>query len=166
GQWWQPPIPGKWGLDTTAAAEGGRMPGTALLHQFRHQRIALLTTYLNNGKTPVHTPASIALDGDRLPFRVGKDSSTAARMTENPLVDLRTCTFRGEPTGAPVRGRVRPLSGEEAHRAARLLARGHLITRRWMLPLSYRMLRYEPVHYELLPVGDDAGDNPVEKVAG
>lgn len=35
-----------------------------------------------------------------------------------------------------------------------------------MLPLSYRMLRYEPVHYELLPVGDDAGDNPVEKVAG
>lgn len=73
------------------------MPGTALLHQFRHQRIALLTTYLNNGKTPVHTPVSIALDGDRLLFRVGKDSSTAARMTENPLVDLRTCTLRERP---------------------------------------------------------------------
>ncbi|MEY9214270.1 PPOX class F420-dependent oxidoreductase [Thermobifida halotolerans] len=138
------------------------MPRTALLQEFRNHRIALLTTYLDGGMTPVHTPVSIALDGDRLLFRVGKNSGTAARMAEYPLVDLRTCTLRGEPTGSPVRGRVRPLRDGEAREAARLLARRNPMVQRWAMPLSYRMLRYEPVHYELRLVVDD----PVESSEG
>ncbi|GAA3989664.1 PPOX class F420-dependent oxidoreductase [Thermobifida alba] len=156
------PRTGKEDTDDAPAQEGERMPRTALLREFRNSRIALLTTYLDDGMTPVHTPVSIVLDGDRLLFRVGKNSSTAARMAAYPLVDLRTCTFRGEPTGAPVRGRVRPLDDGEARQAARLLSRRTPMTQRWAMPLSYRMLRYEPVHYELRLLVDD----PVESVEG
>ncbi|TDQ55482.1 PPOX class F420-dependent oxidoreductase [Actinorugispora endophytica] len=131
------------------------MSAATLLKEFRHYKTALLTTYHRDGTTAVDTPVSIVLDGDSLLFRAGRESGTAARVAAHPLVDLRTCTFRGEPTGKPLRGEVRLLEGEKAVRAARMLERRHPMLRRWAMPLSDRLLRYRPLHYELRIVGDD-----------
>lgn len=131
------------------------MSTAALLREFRHHKTALLTTYHRDGITAVNTPVSIALHGDRLLFRAGQGSDTATRIADHPVVDLRTCTFWGEPTGTPLRGMVRPLEGDRAREAARVLQLRHPVLQRWALPLSHRLLRYQPLYYELRLVPGD-----------
>ncbi|GAB3206334.1 hypothetical protein GCM10027294_08270 [Marinactinospora endophytica] len=118
-----------------------------MLASLRHYKTALLTTYRRDGMTAVDTPVSIVVDGDRVLFRTWEDSGKAKRLRYHPIVDIRPCTFRGEPAGPAARGRVCPLEGAEARRAAFLLGRSHPVLQRWALPLSYRLLRHRTLYY-------------------
>jgi PPOX class probable F420-dependent enzyme len=115
---------------------------------FRKRRTALLTTYKRDG-TPVATPVTIAVDGDRAFVRTWHSAWKARRMRNNPAVLVAPATVRGRPTGDAVAARSRLLEGEEAKRAARAIARRQPILQGVLVPLSHRLMRYRTLHYEL-----------------
>jgi hypothetical protein len=47
--------------------------------------------------------------------------------------------------------RARLLSGDDARQARRALARTHPVLQGVLVPLAHRLMRYETMHYELLP---------------
>jgi len=108
----------------------------------------LLTTYKRDG-TPVGTPVSIAFDGDRAFFRSYDKAWKTRRLRNNPQVELAPATLRGRTTGPPVQGRATLLAGEQAHVAARALARRHRVLQGVLVPLAHRLRGYRTLHYEL-----------------
>ncbi len=95
---------------------------TPALAPFARQKTALLTTYRRDG-TPVGTPLSVAVAGDRAVIRSFEKAWKTRRMRNHPEVELAPSTARGKPTGPPIRARARQLGGAEAKDAARLLRR-------------------------------------------
>ena len=120
------------------------------LAPIREAKTILLTTYKRDG-TPVGTPVSIALDGDRAFFRSYDKAWKTRRLRDNPRVEFAASTLRGQPTGPPVRGRAALLAGEQAHIAARALARRHRVLQGILVPLAHRLRGYRTLHYELTP---------------
>jgi PPOX class probable F420-dependent enzyme len=116
----------------------------------REAKTILLTTYKRDG-TPVGTPVSIAFDGDRAFFRSYDQAWKTRRLRNNPRVEFAPATLRGQPTGPPVRGRATLLAGEQAHIAARALARRHRVLQGILVPLAHRLRGYRTLHYELTP---------------
>ena len=96
-----------------------------------------LTTYKKDG-TPVETKVSLAVDGDRSYFRTWDTAWKARRLRNNPAVLV---------DGAP--GRARLLDGEEARRAAGLIAREHPLLQRITVPAFHRLTGKKTVHYEV-----------------
>jgi len=132
---------------------------TPALAPFVRQKTALLTTYRRDG-TPVGTPVSIAVDGDRAFIRSYEKAWKTRRMRNNPMVDVAASTARGKPTGPAIRARARRLSGPESEHAARLLARKNPLLQGILVPLGHRVLRSKTgktVHFELTPVDTLAG---------
>jgi uncharacterized protein len=117
---------------------------------FRKRRTALLTTYKRDG-TPVATPVTIAVDGERAFVRTWDSAWKARRMRNNPGVLVAPATVRGRPTGDAIRARSRLLDGDEARRAARALARRQPILQGVLVPLAHKLMRYRTLHYELTP---------------
>jgi len=117
---------------------------------FRKRRTAVLTTYKRDG-TPVATPVTIAVEGERAFVRTWDSAWKARRMRNNPDVLVAPSTVRGRPTGDAIRARSRLLDGEEARRAARALARRQPILQGVLVPLAHRVMRYRTLHYELTP---------------
>jgi uncharacterized protein len=117
---------------------------------FTKRRTALLTTYKRDG-TPVQTPVTIAVDGDRAYVRTWDTAWKSRRMSNNPNVLLAPSTVLGHPRGASVAARSRRLEGDEAVRAARAIARRQRILQGILVPLTHRLARYRTVHYELTP---------------
>ncbi|MFW5415487.1 PPOX class F420-dependent oxidoreductase [Nocardiopsis sp. CNT-189] len=128
------------------------MNATALLKAFRDYKTGLLTTYRADGVTGVDTPVSYVVDKGRIIFRTWEESGKAKRLGGYPFADLRPSTFRGEPRGKPVHGRVRLLTEPESRHASLLLGRRHPVLQRWAVPISHRLLRYRTLHYELVPL--------------
>jgi PPOX class probable F420-dependent enzyme len=120
------------------------------LEPFHRRRTALLTTYKRDG-TPVGTPVTIAVDGDRAYIRTYDKAWKAKRMRRNPDVLVAPSTVRGKVRGAAIAARSRQLDGAEAARAARALARRQRILQGMVVPLMHRVLRYRTLHYELVP---------------
>jgi PPOX class probable F420-dependent enzyme len=116
----------------------------------RSRRTALLTTYKRDG-TPVATPVTIAVEGERAFVRTWDSAWKARRMRNNPDVLVAPSTVRGRTTGDAIRARSRLLDGEEARRAARALARRQPILQGVLVPLAHRVMRYRTLHYELTP---------------
>lgn len=110
----------------------------------------LLTTYRRDG-TPVGTPVSVVVDGDRAFVRTWDAAWKFRRIRENPEVEISPCTPRGRPTGPAIRARARVLTGEESERAARLLARKYPFLHGALVPLLHRLRGYRTVHVELVP---------------
>ncbi|GAB3494266.1 PPOX class F420-dependent oxidoreductase [Nocardiopsis coralliicola] len=127
----------------------------ATLRPFRSYKTGALTTYASDGVTGTDTPVSYVVDGDRVLFRTWEDSATAAQLRDHPVADLRPSSYRGQPCGQPVRGRVQLLEGPEARHASLLLQRRHPVLQRWAVPISQRLLRYRSLHYALLPFDRD-----------
>ena len=128
-----------------------------MLEPFIRQRTIRLTTYRRDG-TPVATPVSIAIDGNRAYIRTYDRAGKAKRLRANPNVEIAPSTVRGKATGPSVRAQLRLLSGDEAKKAAACLARKHRILHGILVPLSHRLARYKTLHYEVLPVeGGDGG---------
>jgi uncharacterized protein len=117
---------------------------------FIKHKTALLTSYKRDG-TPVATPVTIAVDGDRAYVRTPDKAWKARRMRNNPAVRIAPSTLRGQPVGPAKTARIRLLSGEEDARAARLLARRAPLLQGMLVPLVHRLMRYRTLHYELTP---------------
>jgi uncharacterized protein len=120
------------------------------LARLRNAKTVLLTTYKRDG-TPVDTPVSIAFAGDRAFFRSYDKAGKTKRLRNNPQVQLAASTLRGRPAGPPVHACAILLDGEQARIAARAPARRHRVLQGLLVPVAHRLLRYETMHYELLP---------------
>jgi hypothetical protein len=110
----------------------------------------LLTTYKRDG-TAVGTPVSIAFDGDRAFFRSYDKAWKTRRLRRNPHVRVAPATVRGKPTGPAIQARATLLDREQARIAARALARRHRVLQAVLVPTAHRLMRYQTMHYELLP---------------
>ena len=124
------------------------MDTKSTLETLRKQRTVLLTSYRRDG-TPVGTPVSVVVRGDRAYFRTYDKAFKAKRLARNPEVEIAPSTFRGEATGPAAHGRVRLLTEEEARPIRRLLARKHPLLQGFAVPLAHRLKRYRTLHYEL-----------------
>jgi PPOX class probable F420-dependent enzyme len=120
------------------------------LDHLKDTKTILLTSYRRDG-TPIATPVSIAIDGNRAYFRSFDKAWKSKRLRNNPTVEVAPCTLRGRVTGPAVRARTVLLGGEEAKRAARALARRHPVLQGVLVPLAHRLMRYRTLHYELWP---------------
>jgi PPOX class probable F420-dependent enzyme len=123
----------------TSDFEGIRRAGTIML-----------TTYKRDG-TAVGTPVSLAFDQDRAFFRSYDKAWKTRRLRRDPRVDVAPSTFRGKVKGPHLRGTARLLAGDEARTAARALARRHPVLQGVLVPAMHRALRYQTMHYELVP---------------
>lgn len=136
----------------TAAPQADSTKSAApVFEPFVRQWAVLLTTYRRDG-TPVGTPVSIAVEGDRAFVRTWDTAWKFRRIRNNPEVEIRPSTPRGRPTGPALRARARVLDGDESPRASRALARKHPILHGVLVPLFHRLLGYRTVHVELTPV--------------
>ena len=120
------------------------------LAPIRDAKTILLTTYKRDG-TAVATPVSVAFDGERAFFRSYDKAWKTKRLRHDPAVQAAPATLRGKPTGPPIRARATLLDGEQAHVAARALARRHRILQAILVPAAHRLMRYRTMHYELVP---------------
>ncbi len=116
----------------------------------RDAKTILLTTYKRDG-TAVATPVSVAFDGERAFFRSYDKAWKTKRLRHDPAVQAAPATLRGKPTGPAIRARATLLDGEQAHVAARALARRHRILQAILVPAAHRLMRYRTMHYELVP---------------
>ena len=121
------------------------------LEPFGREWAVLLTTFRRDG-TPVGTPVSVAVEGDRAYFRTWDTTWKLKRIRNNPEVEFAPSTALGKPTRPAIRGRVRVLEGEESAHAAKLLARKHPILHRFLVPMAHRPRGNETVHLELVPL--------------
>jgi uncharacterized protein len=108
----------------------------------------LLTTYRRDG-TPVATPVSLAVAGDRGYVRSPGTAWKVKRIRRDPRVQIAPCTVRGRPTGPALPAVARRLEGDEARRAARALRRRHPLLQGVLVPLAHRVLRCGTAHYEI-----------------
>jgi PPOX class probable F420-dependent enzyme len=114
---------------------------------FVRQKTVLLTSYRRDG-TPVSTPVSIAVDGQVAYFRTWHTSGKAKRLRRDPTVLIAPSTGRGRPTGPSVLGKAELLTGDEARRAARLLAGKYPILHH-LVPVIHRLKRVRTLHYRV-----------------
>jgi uncharacterized protein len=130
------------------ATADDRLPSAASFAPFARQRTVLLTTFRRDG-TPVRTPVSIAVDGDRAFIRSWDTAGKVKRIRNNPAVTITACTVRGRPTGPPIPAGARILAGEESARAGRLLTEKHPILHGLLVPLVHRLRGDTTTHIEL-----------------
>lgn len=121
------------------------------------RKTMVLTTFKKDG-TPVGTPVSVAVDGEKIYFRTYTKTWKVKRLRRNPLVEVTPSTFRGKPRGPTLPARVRLLEGDEADwremscsvaLARDALARRHPILQRMLVPALHELLRYTTIHYEI-----------------
>jgi uncharacterized protein len=122
---------------------------------FIRQNTVLLTTYKRDG-TPVGTAVHIAVDegGARAFVRTYDAAWKTKRLRNNPGVVIAPSTFRGKPTGQDLHARATLLTGEEADRAARALARKYPFLHGFLIPFLHRRRHYRTMHYALTVAGE------------
>ncbi|HEU5101698.1 MAG TPA: PPOX class F420-dependent oxidoreductase [Roseiflexaceae bacterium] len=117
---------------------------------FANQRTIVLTTYRRDG-TPVGTPVSIAIEGQRAFFRTWDTTGKFKRIRNNPTVTIAPSTFGGQATGPALQMRAKVLDGAEANIARRALARKYPLLHGIIVPLIHRLRGNTTVHLELMP---------------
>ena len=132
---------------------GDALQASASLAPFVQQKTILLTTFRRDG-TPVGTPVSIAVDGDRAFVRTWDTTGKMKRLRNNPEVTLAPATTRGTATGPVLPARARILTGSESAHAGRLLARKYPLLHGVLVPLVHRLRRNTTTHIELTPQPD------------
>lgn len=124
-------------------------PTPAALQAFVRQGTILLSTRKRDG-TWVPTPVSIVVNGDHAYVRTYDKSGKSKRLRNFPEVRFCAATFRGEPTGPTLQAQARLLDGDEARRAARLLARKYKFLHGFAVPLAHRTFMHtRTLHFEL-----------------
>ncbi|BBA95274.1 hypothetical protein RVR_70 [Actinacidiphila reveromycinica] len=116
--------------------------------RFARQKTILLTTYRRDG-TPVGTPVSVAVDGDRAYVRTFGAAWKVGRLRNDPRVRIAPSTVRGRPTGPALEARARLLEGAEADRAAKALARKYPFMHGVLVPFVHRRKHWATLHYAL-----------------
>lgn len=120
----------------------------SLFERFTKQRTVLLTSYRRDG-TAVGTPVNIAVEGERAFVRTFDSAWKLKRIRNNPLVEIAPSTARGKVTGAPLKARVRILSGDEAAHASRAIDKKYPVMHGIVVPLVHRMCGNKTAHVEL-----------------
>jgi len=115
----------------------------------RSARYLMLTTFKDDG-IPVSAHVHGVVDGDRAYFRAWCQSGTAQRLRHTDEVQVTACPIPGLTVGPPLDAVARRLSGPEASRAARKLARKYPVQQRFLIPLLQRARRRQLAHYELV----------------
>jgi PPOX class probable F420-dependent enzyme len=141
------------GFGQPSAHESGGGGAASPLAAFARRRTTLLTTYKRDG-TPVGTPVTIAVAGDRAFIRSYDRAGKTKRMRNRPDVRIAPSTVRGKVVGPEIGARSRLLSGKEAAEAARAVARRQPVLQGIAVPLSHRLMRYRTLHYEITPAAD------------
>jgi PPOX class probable F420-dependent enzyme len=119
----------------------------------------VLVTTFKWGRTPVSTPVRMMVQGDRAYFRAWSRSPAGRRLRHNSWVQVAPCTAFGLYRWGPwLDATARPLAGEEADRAARMLARERPGRLAGLASLVHRLRGARPVHCELQPAGGQASD--------
>ncbi|MBM0224826.1 PPOX class F420-dependent oxidoreductase [Micromonospora sp. ATA51] len=121
---------------------------------FVRQKTAVLTTYKRDG-TPVPTPLSVAVVGERAYVRSFEKAWKTKRIRNNPQVTLAPSTAHGRVTGPAIEATARRLGGTEYAAASRALRRKHPMLHAVLVPLMHRLGRARTgrtVHFELTPV--------------
>lgn len=116
----------------------------------RGAKTVLLRTFKRDG-TPVPTPVSIAFGGDRAFFRSHEQAVKSKWLRNNPNVEVAPSTLGGRVTGPTIVARAVLLTDGKANIAAKALAREHRIRQGVLVPLTYRLMGYRTLHYELTP---------------
>jgi len=116
-------------------------------------RYVLLTTF-RWGRTPVSSPVRMAVQGDRAYFQTWSRSPAWKRMLRNGWVQVAPCAAFGLYRYGPwLDATARPLAGEEASQAAKMLAREPPGRLGGLISLAHRLRGARPVHCELQPCG-------------
>ena len=131
-----------------AAADDAVPASGASFAPFARQRTVLLTTFRRDG-TPVGTPVSIVVEGDRAFIRTWDTAGKVKRIRNNPGATIAPCTASGRQTGPPVPARARILAGEESARAGHLLAGKYPLLHGLLVPLVHRLRGTSTMHIEL-----------------
>jgi PPOX class probable F420-dependent enzyme len=118
------------------------------LEPLSDQWAVLLTSFRRDG-TPVGTPVSLAVDGDRAYVRSPGNAWKVKRIQRNPRVELAPCTARGRVTGPGIPAQARVLDGDEARQAARALRRKHPFLQGVAVPLAHRLMRCGTAYFEV-----------------
>jgi uncharacterized protein len=145
GQHEQPGSPG------SGAARPGREPaGNPWFAGLGEATYMSLTTFKRDG-TPVATPVHVVVVDGRPCFRTWEPSGKWKRLRHTQRVLAAPATARGRVTAPPVPATARLLSGPDAARVARALARRHAVLHGLLIPVAHRVRGWRTVHYELLP---------------
>ncbi|GIF63085.1 hypothetical protein Ais01nite_11200 [Asanoa ishikariensis] len=131
----------------------GRVDGTATPDwaPFARQKTVALTTFRRDG-TPVATPVSIVVVGERAYVRSYQKAWKTRRIRNNPAVTVAPSTARGAPTGRAVPAVAHRLTGAENTAAARALRAKYPLLHGVLVPLTHRLGRRttgRTVHFEL-----------------
>ena len=137
-----------------ATAEGASAPETAdsyfsPLASAKH----VLLTMFNWGRTPVSKTVRVVVANDgRAYFQTWSPSRMCQRLRHSDWVEITPCAVLGLFCYGPwLDATARPLTGEEASRAAKELASKHPGRHGGLTSLAYRIRGVQPVHYELQP---------------
>jgi PPOX class probable F420-dependent enzyme len=120
---------------------------------FVRQKTITLTSYRRDG-TPVATPVSVAVAGDRAYVRSYEQAWKTLRIRTTLAVTVAPSTIRGTPTGPATAATARRLSGPEERAARRALRRKYPLLHGVLVPLAHRLGRRRTgrtVHFELTP---------------
>jgi PPOX class probable F420-dependent enzyme len=121
---------------------------------FTRQKTVALTTFRRDG-TPVTTPVSIAVTGERVYVRSYQKAWKTRRIRNNPAVIVAPSTARGVPTGPATHAVAHKLAGAEHVAAARALRAKYPLLQGVLVPLAHRLGRRttgRTVHFELTSV--------------
>lgn len=124
-----------------------------LLKRFVDQWAVLLTTHRPDGTT-VPTPVNIAVEGDHAFVRTYDQARKVSRMRKEPTIEIAPCTWRGRPTGPPLRCSSRLLGGAPSEHAGRLIDLKYPVFQRILVRSGHRFRRYRTLHFELRPLKD------------
>lgn len=137
-----------------AAGDGGRHAPLAAA------QCLLLTTFKEDG-TRVSVLVRVAADGDRAYFQVWHRSGICKRLRHTDWVQVVPCSVPGLCSyGQALGATARLLAGDEARRAAGLLAREYPVRHKFFVQMRRWLRRWQVVHYEL------QADDPADTAAG
>jgi PPOX class probable F420-dependent enzyme len=120
----------------------------------RSARYLSLTTLGRDG-TLISTAAPVVTDGDRVYFSLWRRSKTWHGLRHTDWVQVAPSTMLGFCRyGPPLEATARPLDGDEARLASRMLAGKYRFQYRFLIPLLRRILGRQTVHYGLRPDED------------
>jgi PPOX class probable F420-dependent enzyme len=119
--------------------DSGQGAADPALVPFVRQKTVLLTSYKRDG-SPVGTPLSVAVDGDRAYARTFTNAYKVKRIERNPKVELAPCNVKGNPSGPGVAAVARRVDGEEYRHAGRLLRRKYPLVHGVLVPFAHKVL--------------------------
>lgn len=117
---------------------------------FHEASTVLLTTFRRDG-TPVATPVSIAVSGDRSFVRTYESSGKCKRLRNDTRVEVAPSTFRGRAVGPAAELSAHVLHGADADMARRLIEASHPWLHGRLVPLIHRLTGKRTCYLELTP---------------